>query len=97
MFRFVPTQSVIENSKKIAKKFNKLKDTVMASFQAKTGWERLRMRENKFSFGSIPTQPGIGNVKKIGKKNQKIKNINMSSSKAKTGTGQAEHERKKKL
>ena len=45
----------------------------MASFQAKTGWERLRMRENKFSFGSIPTQPGIGNVKKIGKKNQKIK------------------------
>ena len=67
----------------------------MAYFKAKTGWERLRMRENKFSFGSIPTQPGIGNVKKIGKKNQKIKNINMSSSKAKTGTGQAEHERKK--
>ena len=28
-FHFVPTQSVIENSKKIAKKFNKLKDTVM--------------------------------------------------------------------
>ena len=41
-FCFVPTQSVIENSKKIAKKFNKLKDSVMASFQAKIGWKRPR-------------------------------------------------------
>ena len=46
-FLFVPTESVIENSKKIAKKFNKLKDTVMASFQAKTGWKRPRKRKNK--------------------------------------------------
>ena len=44
-FRFVPTQSVIENSKKIAKKFNKLKDTVMASFQAKIGWKRPKKRK----------------------------------------------------
>ena len=33
-FRSIPTRSVIENSKKIAKKFKKLKDTIMASFQA---------------------------------------------------------------
>ena len=35
----------------------------MASFQAKTGWVRLRMREKKFSFGSIPTELRIGNFK----------------------------------
>ena len=43
-FRSVPTQPIIENSKKIAKKF---KNTIMASLQAKTGWHRLRKRENK--------------------------------------------------
>ena len=37
-FRFVPTQSVIEN---------KLKDRFMASFQAKIGWKRPRKRKNK--------------------------------------------------
>ena len=46
-FRFVPTQRVIENSKKIAKIFKKLKNLVMASFQAKIGWKRLKKRENK--------------------------------------------------
>ena len=44
-FRSVPTRCVIENSKKIAKKFKKLKNTIMASFQAKTGWKRLRERK----------------------------------------------------
>ena len=46
-FRFVPTQRVTENSKKIAKNFKKLKNLVMASFQAKIGWKRLKKRENK--------------------------------------------------
>ena len=46
-FRFVPTQSVIENSNKITKKFKKLKNTIMASFEAKIGWKRSRKRENK--------------------------------------------------
>ena len=55
-FRFVPTQSAIENSEKIAKKFNKLKDTVMASFQAKIGWKRPRKRKNKYCL-SIPFLP----------------------------------------
>ena len=36
--RFVLTQTVIENSKKIAKTFKKLKNTFMASFQANIGW-----------------------------------------------------------
>ena len=46
-FCFVSTRSEIENSKKIIKKFEKLKNTIMASFQAKIGWKRMRKRENK--------------------------------------------------
>ena len=46
-FRFVPTQRVIENSKKIAKILKKLKNPVMASLQAKIGWKMLKKRENK--------------------------------------------------
>ena len=45
--RFVLTRTVIENSKKIVKKFKKLKNTFMASFKANIGWKRLRRRENK--------------------------------------------------
>ena len=37
-FRSVLTRHEIENSKKIAKKFKKLKITIMATFQAKIGW-----------------------------------------------------------
>ena len=46
-FHFVPTRPVREHSKKIAKKFKKLKNTIMASYQAKIGWKSLRNRENK--------------------------------------------------
>ena len=53
-FRFVPTQSVIENSKKIAKKFKKLKNPVMTSFQTKISLKSLTKRENKnYRFGSF--------------------------------------------
>ena len=37
----------MENSKKIAKKFKDLKNTIMTSFLAKIGWKRMRKRENK--------------------------------------------------
>ena len=47
LFRFVPARCIIENSKKITKKFKKLKNTFMASFQAKIGWKRHRKGENK--------------------------------------------------
>ena len=41
------------NSKKIAKKFKKLKNTIMASFQAKIGLKRPRKREKKnYCFAS---------------------------------------------
>ena len=46
-FHLVPTQRVIENSKKIATNFKKLKKPFMVSFQAKIGWKRLKKRENK--------------------------------------------------
>ena len=47
-FRSVPNRRGIVNSKKIkAKKLKKLKDTIIASFQAKIVWKRTRKRENK--------------------------------------------------
>ena len=44
----------------------------MASFQAETGQDRLRMREEK-SFLSVPNQFGIFEVLKNSKKIQKTK------------------------
>ena len=55
-YRSIPTQRVIENSKKIAKKFKKLKNSVIASFPAKIGWNRPRKRENK-NYRSVPFLP----------------------------------------
>ena len=49
-YRSVPFRSYLtrnRNSKKIAKKFKKLKNTIMASFQAKIGLKMPRKRENK--------------------------------------------------
>ena len=44
-FWSVPTQPGIENSKTIAKK---LKNIIMASFQAKTGWDSLWKRKKNY-------------------------------------------------
>ena len=46
-FNFVPARGEIKNSIKIAKKFKKLKNTIMSSFQTKIGWKRQRKIENK--------------------------------------------------
>ena len=54
LFRFYPT--LIENSKKIAKKFKKLKNSVMYSFQAKIGLIKRRRGENK-NHSSVPFRP----------------------------------------
>ena len=53
---FLPNACVIENSKQIAKKFKKLINTILTSFQAKIGWKRPRKRENK-NYHSIPFLP----------------------------------------
>jgi len=66
-YRFVSFRpdALEKNSRKIAKKFNKLKNTVMAAFQAKIGWEMPRKRKNKNCFfRSIPTRRVIENSKK---------------------------------
>ena len=52
-FLFVPTRRVIENSKKISKK---LKNTIMASFQAKIGWKRPKKRKYKI-YRYVSFQP----------------------------------------
>ena len=57
-FRSVPTRCVIENSKQIAKKFKKIKNTIVASFQAKIGRKRLRKRENK-NYPSVLFLPEV--------------------------------------
>ena len=56
-YRSVPTRREIEISKRIAKKFKKLKNTVMASFQSKIGWKRPRKTENK-NYRSVSFLPG---------------------------------------
>ena len=45
-FRSVPTRRVIENSIKIVRKFKKLKNIIMAKFQAKIGRKNIRKIEN---------------------------------------------------
>ena len=46
-FGFIPNRPKIGNSKKITKKFKKLKSIIMASFEAKTGRDRLRVIPKK--------------------------------------------------
>ena len=48
--------AVVENFKKIGKKFKNLKNTIMVSFQAKVGWNSPRKGENK-NFRSISFLP----------------------------------------
>ena len=65
LFRSRPVR---EHSKKIAKKFKKLKNTIMTSFQAKICWKRLRNRENKnYRYVTFPPN----GLEKITKKQQK--------------------------
>ena len=89
-FRSVPNRLGIENSKKIGKKFKKLKNIKMASFQAKTGRERPRKREKKLSLRSVPTRPGIKNSKKI----QNIKKHHYGFFSSQNEMGLAEKEKK---
>ena len=53
-FRSYPTHN--RKFQKIAKKFKKIKNTIMASFKAKIDWKSMRKRENKnyFSISFLP-------------------------------------------
>ena len=71
-YRSVPTRCEIEISKRIAKKFRKLKNTIMASFLSKIGVKRPRKTENK-NYRFVSFQPGAKYKikKKIAKKLKK--------------------------
>ena len=72
-FRSVPTRREIENSKTIAKKFKKLKNTITGSFQANIGLKRPRKTEDK-SYRSVSFLSGTkSKITKNSKKIQKIK------------------------
>ena len=68
----------------------------MASFQAKTGWKRLRKRENK-NYRSAPTRPIIENSHKIAKKFKEIKIYNYAIISSQNRLEKVEKERKYKL
>ena len=57
-FRFVLNRRAIENSKKIAKKFKKLKNTIMASFHAEIVCNSPRKKKNK-NYRSVPFLPNL--------------------------------------
>ena len=73
-FHSVPTRHVTENFKKIAKKFNKQNNTIMASFQAKIGWKTQRRRENKY-YHSVPFCSYPKRNRKFQKNSKKIQKI----------------------
>ena len=77
----------------MAKKFKKLKNITVASFQAKTSWERSRNSENK-NYRSVPTRCVIENSKQIAKKFKKLKNTIVAPFQAKIGRKKATTERK---
>ena len=72
-YRSVPTRRVIENSKKIAKKFKKLKNSIMDSFQAKIRSKRQRKREKKNNCFVLSNPTRNRKFQKNSKKISKIK------------------------
>ena len=93
LFRFVPTKREIENSKEIAKKLKKLKNTIMVSFQAKNRLEKEEKEEKqKLSFRFVPTRREIENSKETAKKLKKLKNTIMASFQAKNRLEREEKE-----
>ena len=85
-FRFVPTRRIIENSKKIEKKFRKFKNTIVDSFQAIICWNRPGNGENKII---IPFRSNLRRhrkfIKKLHKNSKNSKNTVMASFQAKFG------------
>ena len=66
LFRSYPTRK--NKLQKNRKNIQKIKNTIIASFQAKIGWKRLRKRGNK-NHRSVPFPPDV--LEKIPKKLQK--------------------------
>ena len=93
----MPTRPIIENSKKIAKKFKKLENTIIVSFQAKIGQERLRKNEKRKKIVLMYSYPTRNRkFQKNRKKIQKIKKHHYGFSSGQNKLGKAMKERKKK-
>ena len=92
------TRPIIENSKKTAKKFKKLENTIIVSFQAKIGQERLGKNEKKKKkivlMYSYPTRNR--KFQKNSKKIQKIRKHHHNFFPSQNRLEKAEKERKKK-
>ena len=69
---------------KNSKKIKKLKNTIMAAFQAKTEWKTLKKRENK-NYRFVFIRRIRDNSKKIAKKFKKLKKPVMASFQPKIG------------
>ena len=85
--RFVSTRCEIENSKKIAKKFKKFKNTITASFQAKEDgqdWEMEKIKINVL-FRSCSTR--YRKFQKNSKKFKKLRNSILAFFQAKIDWG----------
>ena len=83
-FHFVSTQCVIENCKKIGKKFIKIKKSHFGLILSQNSAEKNeKERKLKLSVCSVPTRRGIENAKKKAKKLKKLKNTIMASFQAK--------------
>ena len=70
-FRFVPTPRVIENFKKIAKNFKKLKNTIMVTFHAEIVCNSPRKRKKKI----VPISSYQTRNRKFQKNSKKIKKL----------------------
>ena len=91
----MPTRPITENSKKIAKKFKKLENTIIVSFQAKIGQERLRKNEKKKKIVLMYSYPTRNRkFQKNSKKIQKIRKHHHSIFSNKIRLLKAEKERK---
>ena len=81
-FRFIPTRRVIENSKKIAKKFKKYR---YVFYSSQNRFEKDEKMKTIVPFRSIPTRREIENSKTKAKKFKKLKYTIMASFLAKIG------------
>jgi len=79
---FSPDQS-LRIRKKIAKKFKKLKNIILASLPAETGRDKQKKRETFFWFGTVFSRPELKNYQK--KIEKKLKNIILDSFQVETG------------
>ena len=85
-FRFVLTRLVIENSKTIAKKIQKIKKFLYGFISSQNSMEKAeKERKQKLSLRFVLTRAVIENSKKIAKKFKKLKNSFMASFQAKIG------------